>query len=102
VNNIHEYYDSIAEISVLTREAINSLELTRKKVQEALIAIKGLKKDGDTTISPVSSVTVNDVHRNLLFFELLLNQTEGLTITSTFQELLELTYYSVCEEIPND
>jgi hypothetical protein len=102
MNNIHEYYDSIAEISVLTREAINSLELTRKKVQEALIAIKGLKKDGDTTISSVSSITVNDVHRNLLFFELLLNQTEGVTITSTFLELLELTNYFVCGEIPND
>ena len=102
MKNIHEYYDSIAEISVLTREAIISLEFTRKKVQEALIVIKGLKKDGDTTISSVSSVTVNDVHRNLLFFELLLNQTEGVTNTLTFQELLELTNYFVCEEIPNE
>jgi hypothetical protein len=98
MNNIHEYYDSIADISVLTREAIESLELARKNVQEALIAINSFKKQGDTTISFISNVTTNDVHRNLFFLELLLNQTLGVTNTLIFQELLELTNYSGNEE----
>jgi len=93
-----EYYDNIADISVSTREAIESLELAKKKVQEALIAINGFKKHGDTPISFVSNVTVNDLHRNLLFFELLLNQTYGVTNTFIFQELLEQTNYSTNEE----
>jgi hypothetical protein len=98
MNNIHEYYDSMADISVSTRQAIESLELARKKVQEALITINGFRKHGDVTISFVSNVTTNDVHRNLLFLELLLNQTFGVTNTFAFRELLELTNYSVEEE----
>jgi predicted lipoprotein len=98
MNNIHEYYDSMANVSALTREAIESLELARKKVQEALIGINNFKKHGDMTISFISNVTTNDVHRNLLFFELLLNQTHGVTNTFAFQELLELTNYFIDEE----
>ncbi|NQE35216.1 hypothetical protein [Microcoleus asticus] len=98
MNSIHEYYDSMADISVTTREAIESLELARKNVQEALRTINGFKKHGDMTISFVSNVTTNDVHRNLLFLELLLNQTFGVTNTLTFQELLELTSYELKEE----
>ncbi|MEG4289963.1 hypothetical protein Q5692_23885 [Microcoleus sp. C2C3] len=99
MNNIHEYYDNMADISVSTRQAIESLELARQNVQEALRTINSSKKHGgDTTISFVSNVTTNDVHRNLLFFELLLNQTFGVTNTLTFQELLELTKYSASEE----
>jgi len=98
MNDIHEYYDNMADISVSTRQALESLELAKKHLQEALIAIDGFKKHGDTTISFVSNVTVNDVHRNLLFFELLINQTFGVTNTLTFKELLELTSYSVSEE----
>ncbi len=101
MNNIHEYYDNMADVSVSTRQAIESLELARKNVQEALRTINSSKKHGgDTTISFVSNVTTNDVHRNLLFFELLLNQTFGVTNTLAFQELLELTNYSVNEENP--
>jgi len=98
MNNIHEYYDNMADVSVSTRQAIESLELARKNVQEALRTINAFRKHGDTTISFVSNVTTNDVHRNLLFLELLLNQTFGVTNTFTFQELLELTNYSVNEE----
>jgi hypothetical protein len=98
MSNIHEYYDNMADIAVSTRQAIESLELASKKVQEALAAINGFKKDSNTTISFVSNVTVNDVHRNLLFLELLLNQTFGVTNTLTFHELLELTNYSFSEE----
>jgi len=98
MNNIHEYYDNMADISISTREAMESLELAKKKVQEALIAINSFKKHGDMTISFVSNVTTNDVHRNLVFFELLLNQTFGVTNTVVFQELLELTNYSTDEE----
>ena len=83
-NNIHEYYDNMADISVSTRQALENLELARKNVQEALIAINSFKKHGDTTISFVSNVTVNDVHRNLLFLELLLNQSFGVTNTLAF------------------
>jgi hypothetical protein len=88
----------MADISVSTRQAIESLKLARKNVQEALIAINSFRKHGDTAISPVSNVTTNDVHRNLLFFELLLNQTFGVTNTFTFQELLELTNHLINEE----
>ena len=98
MNNIHEYYDSMADISVSTRNAIESLELARKNAKEALRTINGLKKHSDTTISFVSNATINDVHRNLLFLELLLNQTFGVTDTFAFQELLELTNYLVDEE----
>jgi hypothetical protein len=99
MNNIHEYYDSMADISVLTGEAINSLELVREKVRLALKVINNVKKyGGDMGISPISSVTTNDVHRNLLFLELLLNQTHGVTNTLIFQELLELTNYFTDEE----
>ncbi len=98
MNNIYEYYDSMADISVSTRQAIESLELARKNVQEALMAINSLRKHSNTTISFVSNVTTNEVHRNLLFLELLLNQTFGVTNTLTFQELLQLTNYSVNEE----
>ncbi|MEG4290023.1 hypothetical protein Q5692_02260 [Microcoleus sp. C2C3] len=98
MNNIHEYYDNMADVSVSTRQAIESLELARKNVQEALRTINAFKKHGDTTISFVSNVTTNDVHRNLLFFELLLNQTFGVTDTFAFRELLELTSYSTNEE----
>ena len=98
MNNIHEYYDNMADISVSTRQAIESLELARKNVQEALRTINGFKRYGDTTISFVSNVTTNDVHRNLLFLELLLNQTSGVANTLVFQELLELTNYSASEE----
>jgi hypothetical protein len=94
MNNIHEYYDSMADISVLTGEAINTLELVREKVQLALKMINSVKKhSGNVVVSPVSNVTVNDIHHGLLFFELLLNQTFGVTNTLTFQELLELTNY---------
>jgi hypothetical protein len=88
----------MADISTSTREAIESLKLARKSIQKALIAINSFKKQGDMTISFVSNVTTNDVHRNLLFLELLLNQTFGVTNTFTFQELLELTNYSADEE----
>jgi|GEM_PF-3195038 len=98
MNNIHEYYDNMADVSVSTRQAIESLELARKNVQEALLTINSCKKHGDTTISFVSNVTTNDVHRNLLFLELLLNQIFGVINTLTFQELLELTNYSAKEE----
>ncbi len=50
------------------------------------------------TISFISNVTTNDIHCNLLFLELLLNQTHGVTNTVAFQELLELTNYSIYEE----
>ena len=98
MNDNVEYYDNMADISVSTRQAIDSLELARKNVQEALRTINAFKKQGDTTISFVSNVTTNDVHRNLLFLELLLNQTFGVTNTLAFQELLQLTNYSVNEE----
>ena len=98
MNNIYECYDDMTDISVLTREAIESLEEAKKKVQEALIAINGFRKHGNMAISPISNITTNDVHRNLLFFELLLNQTHGVTNTLTFQELLELTKYLINEE----
>ena len=88
----------MADISVSTRNAIESLELAKKNVQEALRTINALKERGDTTISFVSNVTTNDVHRNLLFLELLLNQAFGVTNTLAFQELLELTNYSVDKE----
>jgi hypothetical protein len=39
MNNIHEYYDNMADISVSTRQAIEGLELAREKVQEALIVL---------------------------------------------------------------
>ena len=98
MNNIHEYYDNMADISVSTREAIENLELAKQNVQEALRIINGFRKHGDAPISPISNVTTNDVHRNLWFFELLLNQTFGVTNTLAFQELLELTSYSTSEE----
>jgi hypothetical protein len=98
MNNIHEYYDRMADISVSARNAIESLELAQKNVQEALIAINSFKKHGEMTISFVSNVTTNDVHRNLLFLELLINQTFGVANALTFQELLELTNYSLNEE----
>jgi hypothetical protein len=93
MNNIHEYYDSMADISVSTREAIESLELAKKNVQQALIVINSFKNQGDIAIPFLSNVTANDIRRNLLFFELLLNQTHGVTNTLTFQELLGLTSY---------
>jgi hypothetical protein len=98
MNNIHEYHDNMADISVSTRQAIESLELARKNVHEALIAINNCREHGDTTISLLSGITKNDVHRNLLFFDLLLNQTFGVINTFTFQQLLELTSYSGEEE----
>lgn len=99
MNNIAEYYDDIADISVATREAINSLESAREKVQLALGMIRNVKKhNSDTPISHVSSVTKSDVHCNLLFLESLLNQTFGVINTSVFRELLELTNYSINEE----
>ena len=98
MNHVHEYYDNMADISISTREAIESLELARKNVQEAFIKINGFKKYGNETISFVSNVTTNDVHRNLLFLELLLNQTLGVTNTLIFEELLGLTNYSINEE----
>jgi hypothetical protein len=99
MNNIHEYYDSMADISVLTREAVNSLELVREKVRLALKEISAVRKHGgNMAVSPISNATINDVHRDLLFFELLLNQTHGVTNTLTFQELLELTSYLTNEE----
>ncbi|WP_445248995.1 hypothetical protein [Microcoleus sp. OTE_8_concoct_300] len=98
MNNIHEYYDDMADISVSTREAIESLELAKQKIQEALRTINAYKNQGDTIISFVSNVTTNDVHRHLLFLELLLNQTFGVTDTLIFQELLKLADYSVNEE----
>jgi len=98
MNHVHEYYDNMADISVSTREAINSLKLARESVQKALIAINGYRKYGNETISFVSNITTNDVHRNLIFLELLLNQTFGITNTSVFSELLELTNYSADEE----
>ena len=98
MNNIHEHYDNMADVSVSTREAIQHLKLAKQNVEKALCTINAFKKCGDTTISFVSNVTTNDVHRNLLFFELLLNQIFGVTNTLTFQELLELTNYSLDEE----
>jgi hypothetical protein len=97
--NTTEYYDTIADISVATNEAISNLNLAKEKVQLALQMIyRAKKQNGNTPISFVSNVTTNDVHHNLLFFELLLNQTFGVINTLTFQELLELTNYSINEE----
>ena len=96
--NIHEYYDSIAEVSVLTKEAIESVRLAQNAVQHGLYKVNCLKKHGETPISALSNVTINDVHRNFLFFELLLNQTLGVINTLTFQELVELTSYLTNEE----
>jgi hypothetical protein len=93
MDSIHEYYDSMADISISTREAIESIELAKKNVQEALIVINRFKNQGDTAISFLSNVTANDIRRNLFFLELLLNQTHGVTNTLTFQELLGLTSY---------
>ena len=98
MNDIHEYYDSVTEISVLTGEAINTTGLVRDKVKQALCVIKNLKVHGDALISPISNVTINDVRRDLLFFELLLNQTLGVTNTFTFQELVETFRYLTNEE----
>ena len=98
MNNIHEYYDAMTDVSVLSHEAIDAIVLAREKVQLALGVISNLKRHGNTAISPISNVTINDVIRNLLFFELLLNQTHGVTSTLTFQELLELTSYLTNEE----
>jgi hypothetical protein len=99
MDNVYEYYDNIADISFLAREAIKSLEATKKEVQLALKIINRVKKyNGDTAISPTSNATAHDIYRDLLFFELLLNQTHGVTNTLTFKELLELTNYSVNEE----
>jgi hypothetical protein len=98
MNNIHEYYDNVTEISVLTKEAIKSVKIANEKVQQALYLIKSLKKHNDTAISPVTNITTNEVHHNLLFFELLLNQTLGVTNTLIFQELLLLTSYLSSEE----
>ena len=98
MNNIHEYYDNMAEVSVSTRQALKNLELAKENVQEALRIINASKKHGGTTISFVSNVTTNDIQRNLLFFELLLNQTFGLVQYSVFQELLELTNYNIFDE----
>jgi len=97
MNNIHDYYDDITEVSALTKEAIEKLELAKHSVQHALRTIKNLKKHGDIAISPISNVTTNDVQRNLLFFELLLNQTLGVTKTLEFYELLELTSHLTIE-----
>jgi hypothetical protein len=97
MNDIHEYYDNVTEVSVLTGDAIKSLKVANKNVQQALRLIKDLKGHGDTAISPISSITTNEVHRNLLFFELLLNQTLGVTSTLIFQELLESTSYLTSE-----
>jgi hypothetical protein len=88
----------MADISVSTRKAIENLELAKRNVQEAIFAINSFRKHGEITISFVSNVTTNDVHRNLLFLEFLINQTFGVVNTLTFQELLELTNYSVSEE----
>jgi hypothetical protein len=98
MNNTYEYYDSVNEISVLTGEAINNMELIRENVRQALYIINSLKEHGNAPISPVSNITINDVHRNLLFFELLLNQTHGVISTFTFQELVEVFCYSSNEE----
>jgi hypothetical protein len=95
---IAEYYDDMADISLSTRDAIEQLELAKKNVREALLAINKLKKQGDTSISPVSNVTTKDVQRNLLFLELLLNLAFGLIQTPDFQELLELTDCSLADE----
>jgi hypothetical protein len=88
----------MADISIATSDAVDQLGLARKNVQEALIAINQLKKQGDTLISPVSSLTTKDTQRNLLFLELLLNLVFGLIQTPDFQELLDLTNYSNNEE----
>jgi hypothetical protein len=98
MTHIDEYYDSMADASVSVREALENLELARKSVQKALTGINGFKKYGNETISFVSQITLNDVQRNLLFLELLLNQTFGVTNTLAFKELLELTNYSIDEE----
>ena len=98
MNDIHEYYDSVTEISILTGEAINTMGLVREKVRQALCTVNSLKRHGDSPISPISNVTINDVRRNLLFLELLLNQTFGVTDTSTFQELVDVFCYSTNEE----
>ena len=98
MNNIHEYYDNVTEISVLTRDAINSMELAKEKVRQALCIINSLKKHSDVPVSPISNITINEIHCNLLFFELLLNQTYGVTNTLAFQELLGLTNYLTSEE----
>ncbi len=98
MDSIHKFYDSMAEISISTHTAIANLKRAKESVQQALHEIQGFKKHSDMPISPVSNITINDVHRDLLFFELLLNQTHGVASTFTFQELLELTNYLVDEE----
>ena len=67
MNNIHEYYDTMTDVSVLSHEAINAIGLAREKVQLALGVISNLKRHGDTAIFPVSNVTTNDVIRICYF-----------------------------------
>ncbi|MEG5007860.1 hypothetical protein QUB17_30000 [Microcoleus sp. B5-C4] len=98
MTNIHECYDTLFDVSVDTKGAIESIKLAQQKVREALIAVTTLKRQGNTPISFVSNVTVVDVHRNLLFLDLLLSQTFGVCRTDTFEELLELTNFETKED----
>jgi hypothetical protein len=101
--NIYEYYDNMTNISVVTRDALNTLDLAREKIRLALAMISDIKNHGGNIAispTPVTHLTINDVHRDLLFFELSLNQTRGVINTLTFQELLELTSYLTDEEEP--
>ncbi|MEG4488817.1 hypothetical protein [Microcoleus sp. D2_18a_B4] len=96
-SQVDKCYDTLSDVSADTREAIESIKLAQQKVREALIAITTLKRQGDTPISFVSNVTIIDVHRNLLFLDLLLSQTFGVCRTDTFGELLELTNFESSE-----
>ncbi|MEG3936282.1 MULTISPECIES: hypothetical protein [unclassified Microcoleus] len=95
---IEKYCDTLCEISANTREVIQSLKLAQQKLREALITATPLKKYSDVPISFVSNVTIVDVHRNLLFLDLLLSQTFGVTNTDAFRELLELTNFELKED----
>jgi len=96
---IETYYDDITDISIDVAETVNDFELVVDRIRLQLKSIVALKKRvGDIPISPTSNITINDVHRSLLFLELLLNQTRGVINTSTFQEIVTLADYSVEED----
>jgi hypothetical protein len=90
MNDIHEYYDCITDVAITTKEAIESVKRAEMKVREALVSINKLKRNGDTTITFISTVTTKDAHRNLLFLQLYISQIFGLVDMPEFQEFLEL------------
>lgn len=98
--NLHEYYDHMADVSQTTREALESLEKVDEKINEALLVIKAVSGTATNTMTIGFSldVTTNDVHRNLLFLQLLISQVKGVVQARAFRELLELTSYQLNED----